>query len=126
MTAPVSNNWIGFDVDLVNAKTNAVQSGALEVSYYNGYDSDGAWSEGGPTSRLAFAAVPPGEYFLTLDPSADPSVQTMRVNVRVKAGGVFNSNFPLMLVLVLVYPAFLLWRRSRFEARRWEQSDFSP
>ncbi len=125
-TAPVSNNWIGFDVDLVNAKTNAVRSGALEVSAYSGRDSDGAWSEGGPTGKLAFAAVPPGEYFLTLEPSADPGVQTMRVNVQVKGGGVFNSNFLLTLVLVLAYPAFLLWRRSRFEARRWEESDLTP
>ncbi len=126
VTAPVSNNWIGFDVDLVNTKTNAVRSGALEVSLYQGRDSDGAWSEGGPTSRLAFAAVPPGEYFFTLEPSADPSLENVRFNVRVQAGGVFNSNFPLMLGLILVYPAFLLWRGTRFEARRWEESDYSP
>jgi hypothetical protein len=50
----------------------------------------------------------------------------MPFTVRVRAGGVFNSNFFLMLGLIMIYPSILIWRRYRFEERRWEQSDFNP
>ncbi len=124
--APVSNNWIGLELDLVNAKTNAAMSGAIEISAYHGYDSDGGWNEGSQTASVAFAAVPPGEYFLTIEPSADPSITTMPFTVSVRAGGLFNLNFILMILPVLAYPAFLLWRRQAFEARRWAESDYTP
>lgn len=125
-TAPVTNSWLGLDIDLVNAKTNASYPAPLEISAYSGYDSDGAWSEGSQRKEVALAGIPAGEYFLTVEPSADPKVQKLPFTVRVKTGGVFNSNFILMLCLVLLYPAILLWRKSAFEKERWSESDFSP
>ena len=124
--APVSNNWMGFDFDLVNATTNASFPATLEVSAYHGTSSDGAWSEGSQVGRVASPAVPPGEYFVTIEPSADATITAMPYKVRVYAGGVFNSNFFLMLGLVLLYPAFLLIRSHMFEAARWAQSDHTP
>jgi hypothetical protein len=124
--APVDNNWLGLDLDLVNADTNTSQPANLEVSYYHGYDSDGAWTEGKRTARTAWAAVPPGNYFVTAEASADQSIQTLPFTLKVTSGGTFNSNFILMLGLVLLYPILLLWRRSRFEQARWADSDFSP
>lgn len=44
--APVSNSWIGFELDLVNVETKVVYPGQVEVSFYSGSDSDGAWTEG--------------------------------------------------------------------------------
>lgn len=125
-TAPVDNNWLDLDFNLVNAQTNESFPASVEVSLYRGYDSDGAWSEGGLTAQTALAAVPPGTYFLTIEPSAEANITRMRFDVRVRSGGTFNSNLLIMLALVLVYPAVLLFRRSRFEAARWEESDFSP
>jgi len=124
-TAPVSNSWLGLDIDLVNAKTNASFPAPLEISAYSGYDSEGSWSEGSQHKEVALAGVPAGEYFLTIEPSADPKVQKLPFTVRVKTGGVFNSNFILMLGLVLLYPAILLWRKSTFEKARWADSDYS-
>jgi hypothetical protein len=88
--------------------------------------SDGPWREGGQTNRIAIPAVPPGAYFVTVEPTADSTIQTMPFTVRVRGGGVFNVNFLLMLLLVLAYPAYLLWRDRRFEAARWQESDFTP
>jgi hypothetical protein len=123
--APVNNNWIDLDLDLVNAKTNVSTPGMLEVSAYHGYDSDGAWSEGSQKAEVAFPAVAPGEYFLTIEPSAELGIQKMPFSVRVKSGGIFNSNFLLMLGLVLFYPVIVLWRRNRFEQQRWGESDYA-
>ena len=123
--APVNNNWIGLDLDLVNATTNVSTPAMLEVSAYHGYDSDGSWSEGSQQGKVAFPAVAPGEYFLTIEPSAEANIQKMPFIVRVKSGGIFNSNFLLMLGLVLFYPAILLWRRNRFDQQRWAESDYA-
>ena len=125
-TAPVSNNWVGLELDLVNTKTNASFPATVEISAYHGQSSDGAWSEGSQRASVSFSGVPPGEYFLAIEPSADASIQTIPFTVRVRAGGVFNSNFLLMLGLVLFYPVILLWRGYNFEKRRWAESDFAP
>lgn len=116
-SAPVDNNWLDLDMDLVNVKTNESIPAELEVSYYHGYD-DGYWSEGSGTARVSVAAVPPGEYALSIEPSAAPAITRMAFDVRVRSGGTFASNFLMSMALVLIYPAFLLWRGHAFELER--------
>lgn len=125
-TAPLDNEWLGLDLDLVNTKTNASTPAALELSYYSGYDSDGPWTEGSRKGRVSLPGVPPGEYFVVVEPSAAASLSHIPFTIQVRGGGVFNSNFVLMLVLVLLYPAYLFWRASQFEKARWTESDFDP
>jgi hypothetical protein len=126
ISAPVSNSWIGFDIDLVNVETKEVYPANLEVSYYFGTDSDGSWSEGGTTSSTDIPEVPAGEYYLEIDPEADPSAVQIPYTVNVQTGGVFASNFILTLLIILAWPAFILYRRHAWEKARWEESDFSP
>ena len=122
----MDNNWVGASVELVNAKTNEHFPAEIEVGYYHGFDSDGSWTEGAPRTSASIPAVPPGEYFLTVETSADPGIRKMPLDVRVIRGGLFFSNFILMLALVSAYPAALLYRSRRFERARWSESDFSP
>jgi len=124
-TAPVDNSWLDLDLDLVNAKTNASFSTAVQVSYYHGYDSDGSWTEGRQNASATFAGVPRGEYFLVLEPTGDEKAPEIPCTVRVLSGGVFFGNFIVVLGLVLFYPMMLLWRGFRFEKARWDESDFS-
>ncbi len=125
-TAPVDNNWIGASVELVNAVTNEKFPAEIEVGYYHGYDSDGSWTEGSQQASVSIPSVPPGEYFMTVETSADSAVRKMPLDLRVKRGGLFWSNFILMLLLVSVYPLTVLVRRHLFERRRWSESDYSP
>src|SRR5262249_31790962 len=48
--APVNNAWLYLDGALINEETGAVDDFDMEVSYYSGRDSDGAWSEGSTTA----------------------------------------------------------------------------
>jgi hypothetical protein len=124
--AAVDNAWLDLDMDLVNAKTNETIPAPLEISYYSGYDSDGSWSEGSQKVDIALPAVPAGEYFLTVEPSADAKIDRLPFTVRVKTGGVFFGNCIVVLILVMFYPIMLLWRFYLREKERWSDSDFSP
>jgi ribosomal protein S27AE len=124
--AGVDNSWLDLDMDLVNAKTNETIPAPLEISYYHGYDSDGSWTEGDKNSSIALPAVPAGEYFLTIEPSADTKIDRLPFTVRVKSGGVFFGNCIVVLLLVMFYPIMVLWRGIRREKARWSESDFTP
>ena len=124
--AGVDNAWLDLDMDLVNARTNETIPAPLEISYYHGYDSDGSWSEGRQKADIALPAVPDGEYFLTVEPSADAKIDRLPFTVRVKSGGVFFGNCIVVLFLVMFYPIMLLWRFYLREKERWSDSDFSP
>jgi hypothetical protein len=119
VAANVNNSWLDLDLDLVNVKTNASYPAEVEVSYYYGSDSDGPWSEGAQTATVSLPAIPPGEYFLTAEPTADPQLWSTEYSVHVTRGGVYASNLIVMLAAVLFYPAMLLWRRHTFEQERW-------
>lgn len=124
--ALVDNGWLDLDMDLVNAKTNESIPAPLEVSYYHGYDSDGSWTEGSQKASVALPAVPAGEYFLTVEPSADAKIDRLAFTVHVKSGGAFFGNCIVVLFLVLFYPIMLLCRFYLREKERWSESDFSP
>ncbi len=123
-TANVDNNWLDLDMELVDAKTNVTYPAEMEISYYHGYD-DGEWSEGGRNATASIASVPPGEYFLSVEPDADPAIKMMPFTVKVQRGGVFASNFLLSLGIVLLYPLYLLFRKYTFERARWAESDYN-
>ncbi|TCO88811.1 uncharacterized protein DUF4178 [Chthoniobacter flavus] len=121
--ADVDNNWIDLDLRLVNVNTNASFPAFVELSYYHGSDEDGPWSEGSYSSSVSIPSVPPGEYFLSVEPSVDTQTTRVPFSVIVRSGGVFASNFIVMLLCVLFYPAMLFWRRHTFEAERWSEAD---
>ena len=125
-SALVDNGWLDLDMDLVNARTNESIPAPLEISYYHGYDSDGSWTEGSQKTDIALPAVPNGEYYLTIEPSADEKINKLPFTVRVKSGGVFFGNCIVVLILVMFYPIMLLLRRYLREKERWSESDFSP
>ena len=124
--AAVDNSWLDLDIDLVNARTNEIFPAPVEISYYRGQDSDGPWSEGSQTAEVELPAVPEGEYFLTVEPSADAKINRLPFTVRVKSGGVFFGNCIVVVFLVVFYPIMLFWRGFLREKERWSESDFSP
>ncbi len=46
--------------------------------------------------------------------------------MRVMHGGVFWSNFWMVLIVLLAYPLYLFFRSASFERRRWSESDLTP
>ncbi len=123
--APVNNNWLGFDAELVNETTGERFGTEVTVEQYSGYD-DGYWHEGSDTSREPIPAVPPGRYHVELSPEADPSIAQMPFDLSIERGGVFWSNLVLALIAVGLWPLWAGFRYFTYEGKRWQQSDFTP
>ena len=126
VSAPVDNNWLELDVDLVNAATHQVaDSREQAIEFYHGFD-DGYWSEGSRNVKALIPAVAPGKYYLTIESSADPGLRSIPFSVSVVRDVVVWSNFWIALALVLAYPMYCWLRSYTFERARWLQSDYMP
>jgi hypothetical protein len=124
--APVSNHWIYLNYALINQDTGQAWDFGREVSYYSGYDSDGSWSEGKRNDVVVISSVPPGHYYLRIEPEADPSLPsisyTVDVTHDVPVFGIYGIAF-----LALLMPAVVIsWRSYTFERSRWSESDHLP
>ncbi len=125
-SAPVDNHWIYLNYALINQDTGQAWDFGREVTYYHGYDSDGSWSEGKRTDTVVIPSVPPGHYYLRIEPEADPSLPntayTVNVTRDVPVLGIYGIAF-----VALLLPALLIsWRAYTFERSRWSESDHPP
>jgi hypothetical protein len=68
--SPFSNRWVDLDYRLVNRATQQAISASGALEYYEGSDSDGAWSEGSHEHEQRFAQVPAGQYDLLIEAQA--------------------------------------------------------
>jgi hypothetical protein len=148
------NNWAYFNLALINETTGDAFDFGREVSYYSGYDSDGSWSEGSQSSSATIPHVPPGRYYLRVEPemegseqppakpatapapASSPSSGTRRL-IPVKANTVYYEIvlkhdvpgfgwFLLAGFLLMIPPIFSTIRAATFETRRWATSDYPP
>ena len=122
----LNNRWIYLNYALINEETGQAFDFGREVSYNHGYDSDGSWSEGGQNDSVAVPSVPPGRYYLRVEPEGDPSYGVTYYSVTVKRD-VPQYSFYGLALLALLAPAILLtWRTLTFEHLRWAESDHPP
>ena len=132
--APVENNWLEVQVDLVNDQTGTTYEFEQGVEYYSGYDSDGRWSEGNVNSHVTLSSIPDGTYHFNVEASgtvsnawsAAPTLADIPYSITVTRDVVTWADFFWALALVSVFPIFMWWRSHSFELMRWSTSDFSP
>jgi hypothetical protein len=123
----LDNNWIGLDLLLVNRATGQAWPAARELSYYYGREDGESWSEGNPTDEVVFLDIPPGTYYLTVDPDIAPEKPVpVRDVIEVSSGGAGWSNFVIVMLFLVFFPIFTRLRHGAFEARRWAESDHAP
>jgi uncharacterized protein DUF4178 len=125
-SASVRNNWIYLNYALINQDTGQAWDFGREVSFYSGYDSDGSWSEGSDHDTVVVPSVPPGHYYLRIEPETAPRHPNIFYTVDVKRD-VPVSVFFLLAFLALLVPAVLIsFRALAFERSRWSESDHPP
>ncbi|UCV04163.1 DUF4178 domain-containing protein [Dechloromonas denitrificans] len=126
-TTTLDNNWIGLEMMLVNKASGAAWPATRELSYYSGRDGGESWSEGSRDDEVVFRDVPPGTYYLTLDPDLAPDKPVpVRDTLEVLSGGAGWSNFVMVLIFLAIFPIFTRLRHAAFEAGRWAESDHAP
>src|SRR5579871_713267 len=121
--ANVNNNWIYLNYALINEDTGQAYDFGREVSYYYGRDSDGSWTEGSTHNSVTLPSIPPGHYFLRIEPESDRGHGTIAYTVTVSQGAVVVSWFLIAIALLVVPAVMLTWRSMSFEHLRWQESD---
>ena len=123
----LGNNWVGLDLLLVNKESGQARPASRELAYYYGRDGGENWSEGSRDDEVVFRDIPPGTYYLTVDPEIAPEKPVaLRDVIEVTSGGAGWSNFALLMVLLVAFPVFTRLRHAAFEARLWAESDHAP
>lgn len=126
-TAGLDNNWIGLDLTLVNKATGEAWPASRELAYYYGNDGGESWSEGSRDDEVVFLDIPPGTYYLAVDPELAPEKPVaVRDTIEIFTGGAGWSNFVLVMIFLVAFPIFTRLRQAAFEARRWAESDHAP
>ncbi len=122
-SAPVQNNWLSLDLDLVDESGEEIQGGELEVAYYTGVDSDGAWSEGSQHYSTLWGSVPAGTYRFSFSPSVGTNPGNLYYTLSARNNVPHHWLFAIALILVSL-PLVTVWIwKSSWETRRWEESD---
>ncbi|MGD0307299.1 MAG: DUF4178 domain-containing protein [Candidatus Acidiferrales bacterium] len=122
--ADVTNKWIYLNYALINQDTGQAFDFGREVSFYAGYDEDGSWSEGSRSDNVVIPSVPPGNYYLRIEPESDAGNGTISYSVSARRD-VPQASFAGIALLALLVPAGLItWRSVNFEHLRWAESDY--
>ncbi|MEZ0538220.1 DUF4178 domain-containing protein [Fibrella arboris] len=121
----VDNTWVEFATELVNEQTNQRYIFTEAVEYYHGYEGGESWTEGGTESSATLSKIPSGQYHLEITPYTQYG-QQLTFLVTVGQNTSLISNVLLLIGLLILYPIYILFRRSGVENLRWQQSDFGP
>lgn len=129
----LNNNWSYFNLALINEQTGQGFDFGREVSYYTGRDSDGAWTEGKPQDSVVVPRVPPGRYYLRVEPEMDAQASRqatagMSMNYEIRVLRDVPRSFWLWLALpfLIIPPIVKSLRSAGFEGARWSESDYAP
>jgi Zn-finger nucleic acid-binding protein len=117
----LDGHWASVDMALIDADTDQAIDFSRELSYYHGYEDGENWSEGGRYETFYVPRVPPGRYYLRVEPETDAPQLNLRVVVK---RDVPLARLPLIALILLVLPA--VWagmRHDAFENTRWMESD---
>ena len=123
----LKNSWVYFGLALINDSTGDVYDFSRELSYYYGQDSDGYWSEGSPNDRALIPSVPPGRYYLRVQPEGPPggAFWAVTYGLRLRRDVPWGLAYLFAFILLSVPPAALLLRNMSFEHARWQESDYA-
>lgn len=122
--APVRNQWLEAEIRLVNENTGEDYSTESGVEYYFGSDGEGPWSEGNQSNSELISSVPSGKYHVEITTQSDMPEKSLRLILQ--RHGDMWANFFICLLIISIYPIWMIWRHRAFEISRWEKSDYSP
>jgi hypothetical protein len=122
----LQNTWIDVNYALINVDTGRAWDFGREISFYSGYDSDGAWSEGNRTDQVTVPSVPSGRYYLRIEPEVEPLHPPIEYTVELQRDVPVYSFYGIGFLALILPMAAVTWRSFSFERSRWSESDHPP
>lgn len=126
----LTNSWLYFEGALIDAEDKALLDFSTEISYYEGRDYEGYWSEGSRDDSVVFKISKPGEYRILLSGNGgsgnyangplqgDPGI-VVELYEKVELARYYVLG--LLLCLAWVVVEGILW--GLWEAQRWGDED---
>jgi hypothetical protein len=122
-SANVSNSWIYLNYALINQDTGKAWDFGREVSYYSGRDSDGSWTEGSRRDTVIVPSVPPGHYYLRIEPEADARHPRISYSVSIRRDVPVFKFYGYALLALFLPVLYVTFKSLSFERARWSESD---
>jgi len=126
LTAPLDNNWISLDIQLINSKTGEEYNLSQGLEYYSGYEGGEHWSEGDKTTRNYISSLPKGNYYLKVQSTLDTYKPVSDFNLTVTNDVSMSRNVVIIMILLLIGPLGYYAYSKYIEMERWRNSEFSP
>jgi hypothetical protein len=120
----IRNDWYQVEVEIADRnRPGEIREASREIAYYEGTDSDGAWTEGGTRERLVFK-LPPGQYLVRVSGQRNPESRQQVVATYSISRSTRPSWLPFWIGLgfVLVCNVIGYVGSPDPEARRWSDS----
>ncbi len=121
-SSDLENEWMFVGYSLINDQTGDTYDVGREVSYYHGVDDGEAWTEGDRADSVTLPAVPPGRYFLRIEPEGEGAGRPIAYRVTVFRNATIWIWLIAAAALILVPPIVATWRAASFERRRWAEA----
>jgi hypothetical protein len=122
----LENDWAYLNVALIDVNSGRAYNFGRQLSFYQGNASDGHWTEGSKRDSVKLSSIPPGKYYLRVEPEMDKtSSSVMHYRIDVRRGVVSWSYFLIAAILLGIPPALKTWRTFGFERARWQESNNS-
>jgi hypothetical protein len=119
----LDNQWMGVGYALVNDDTGQSFEFAREVSFYAGVEDGESWTEGSRADAVTLPTIPPGRYFLRIEPESVRIGKPVEYRVNVIEDVATSLWYVVTVILVMIPPIVTSIRASGFESRRWAESD---
>ena len=121
--APLNNDWIELESDLVNVDTGDRIDISKNLEFYSGNDGGEYWSEGSQAESENLKDIPPGKYVLALNRSGGKTARAISFELRKNVISWWNLVFAELPFLCLAY--FGISSINDDKSKRWENSDLS-
>lgn len=119
LAATMSNNWAYYDVTVTDTETGVdILAMGKEISFYQGRDSDGYWSEGSQRETALFKVPVAGSYEIEIVP-AETGGSVPPLSVRLYEQVFVKRYLVILLILSAVAALGLPAYRLHFEKKRW-------